>query len=490
MAGSETGSKKEIKGKREEKEKPKSKPISEKRRLQNRQSQKTFREKHRRQKQLLKRVEGSRNLRPLAVSPISPSSWSYSSSSMQSSEVADTAITPLSTTYGENSGMFISPGNLYHKANHSLDGLCYLSPYEEQPMHVSPHYLTPRPSLPNIPSPDCWNLSSWADPAKPGELSEHQNVPILEHHQNGESREILSQLLMQVDDKLDQDVVEQIIRRQLNVYDVLTAGLSLLPPETPVGESRDQSRSPWGDETGNCSLQQSHLRRRNVPSCPTETHLCFPPAQLAGMQNRLSLICMSFCEASKINATMLNTARAYMGPGWNAIEPFSASTPGSQPTGGILSPFFEPGISREAAEKMCSVGFANMKPFLRPVPAQLLNSHYSYIDTIPFPSFRERAISMICTNPPMIDEKELFHDLLHDGLVCWALDPAKPSSFETGSAPWDLRSWEARPWFLNKWWILVGGTQSEIYRQTVWWREMRGETTVDLLPGVDTDLLH
>lgn len=133
-------------------------------------------EKHRRQKQLLKRVEGSRNLRPLAVSPISPSSWSYSSSSMQSSEVADTAITPLSTTYGENSGMFISPGNLYHKANHSLDGLCYLSPYEEQPMHVSPHYLTPRPSLPNIPSPDCWNLSSWADPAKPGELSEHQST--------------------------------------------------------------------------------------------------------------------------------------------------------------------------------------------------------------------------------------------------------------------------------------------------------------------------
>lgn len=462
-------------------------------------------EKHRRQKQLLKRVGGSRNLRPLAVSPISPSSWSHSSSSIQSSEAADAAITPLSTGHGENSGMFIPSGSLYHKTNHSLDDLCYLSPYEDQHMHVSPHYLTPRPSLPNITSPEYWNLSPWTDHAKADGSStlpqcvlkivrmyltcRLPDVPILEDHQYGDSGDILSRLLMQVDNKLDQHVIEQIIQRKLNVCDVLRAGLNALPPVTPIESSRGQGPSPWVDGT-DCSLQQSHLGRRNDPSCPVGSQFCFPTAQVAGFQNSLSLICTSFYEASKVNAAMLSAARASMDSAWDAIEPFSTSTPESRSNGGIMSPFFQPGISKEIAEKMCSMDFANVKPFLRPVPSQLLKSHYSYIDTIPFPSFRERAIGMICTNPPMIDEKELFQDLLHDGLVCWASDPTKASCFETSGAPWDLRSWEAQPWFLKKWWILVGGTQSEIYRQTVWWREMRGETTLDLFPSIDMDSLH
>ncbi|GAD97471.1 conserved hypothetical protein [Paecilomyces variotii No. 5] len=482
----ETGPKNEGKGKRQENGKPKSKPISEKRRLQNRQSQKTFREKHRRQKQLLKRVGGSRNLRPLAASPISPSSWSHSSSSIQSSEATDAAITPLSTAHGENSGMFIPSENLYHKPNHSFDDLCYLSPYEDQYMHVSPQYLTPRPSLPNIMSPEYWNLSPWADHAK----ADRSNVPIVENDQYGDCGDSLSRLLMQADDKLDQYVVEQILQRKLNVYDVLNAVLNSLSQLAPTGGSRDQDLSPWCDGTGDCSLQQSRLQRRNVPSCPTETQFCFPTAQVAGFQNRLSLICMSFYEASKINATMLNMAGASMDSRGDAVGPLSASTPESRSNGGMMSPFFQPGISKETAEEICSVNFANVKPFLRPVPSQIMKSHYSYMDTIPFPSFRERAIGMICTNPPMIDEEELFQDLLHDGLICWASDPTKASCFETSSAPWDLRSWEAQPWFLKKWWILVGGTQSEIYRQTVWWREMRGETILDLFPSIDMDSLH
>lgn len=90
----------------------------------------------------------------------------------------------------------------------------------------------------------------------------------------------------------------------------------------------------------------------------------------------------------------------------------------------------------------------------------------------------------------MVDEGELFHDLLNNRLICWTLDQKGSNAAAVVSAPWDSRSWEAQPWFLRKWWILVGGTEGEMYQQTIWWREMRGESTADLLPNAEPVGLH
>jgi hypothetical protein len=70
----------------------------------------------------------------------------------------------------------------------------------------------------------------------------------------------------------------------------------------------------------------------------------------------------------------------------------------------------------------------------------------------------------------VFDEQELTRDLDNDGIVCWGAD----SGVGTG-VPWDHRSWECKPWFLRKWWMLTGGVEGEMGKQSRWWAEMRGE---------------
>jgi len=101
--------------------------------------------------------------------------------------------------------------------------------------------------------------------------------------------------------------------------------------------------------------------------------------------------------------------------------------------------------------------------------------HHPYIDVLPFPTFRERLIKLACAGEPMIDEDELCKDLENDGLICWGSSLGGGSAAMGSGAPWDLRSWEAQDWFMKKWWILIGGAEGEIYKQTQWWCEMRGE---------------
>lgn len=101
--------------------------------------------------------------------------------------------------------------------------------------------------------------------------------------------------------------------------------------------------------------------------------------------------------------------------------------------------------------------------------------HHPYIDVLPFPTFRERLITLACAKEPTIDEDELCKDLENDGLICWGSSLGGGSTAVGSGAPWDIRSWEAQGWFMKKWWILIGGAEGEIYKQTQWWCEMRGE---------------
>ena len=152
-----------------------------------------------------------------------------------------------------------------------------------------------------------------------------------------------------------------------------------------------------------------------------------------------------------------------------------------------LSPFFCP--SAESADDMvdaiCTVQriFKTLKPDLRPNSEQITIEHHPYIDILPFPTLRRNLI----THLEEIDEDEFFQDMI-TGLVCWggAGIGRKDREESTGNAstgtPWDVRSWEARVWFLQKYWTLLGGEDGELVRQSEWWRSVRGEDTVEVWP--------
>ncbi|KAJ9142147.1 hypothetical protein NKR23_g7461 [Pleurostoma richardsiae] len=116
---------------------------------------------------------------------------------------------------------------------------------------------------------------------------------------------------------------------------------------------------------------------------------------------------------------------------------------------------------------------------LQPVDDQLIIEHHPYLDIIPFPSFRSRALQALACEPPLFDEEEMCHDMRRDALIVWGSQGQKdssPSKVDMGAAmPWDKRSWEPQVWFLKKYWFLVGGVDDEMWRAARWWHDMRNE---------------
>ncbi|KAL5000345.1 hypothetical protein BDV10DRAFT_183413 [Aspergillus recurvatus] len=124
---------------------------------------------------------------------------------------------------------------------------------------------------------------------------------------------------------------------------------------------------------------------------------------------------------------------------------------------------------------------AKLKHDLRPTKEQITINHHPIIDVYPFPTLRNNLVT--CQGD--YDEDEFFHDSLA-GLICWGSAGvgqrdrnASAGKASTGT-PWDLRSWEAQEWFLRKYWSLMGGEDGELVRQTEWWRSIRGEDALDV----------
>jgi hypothetical protein len=112
---------------------------------------------------------------------------------------------------------------------------------------------------------------------------------------------------------------------------------------------------------------------------------------------------------------------------------------------------------------------------LKPTLPQLLYPHPAFMDLIPIPVFRARAITLAATQPQFFDVWELKKDIIvEDGLVFWSSMSSGVSSGGQGQ-PWDMRSWEAAPWFLRKWRTLVDGEEGEVWKQSLWWQRARGE---------------
>lgn len=139
------------------------------------------------------------------------------------------------------------------------------------------------------------------------------------------------------------------------------------------------------------------------------------------------------------------------------------------------SPFFSGALTAGNRETAAFTKFEALKPDLRPTESQIKNSHHPYIDLLPCPMFRQRFVHLATMDPPMFDEDEFCQDLENDGLICWGSYVGERNEVTGSGAPWDIRSWEAQPWFLKKWWFLVGGEEGELFQQTRWWHEIRGD---------------
>lgn len=147
-----------------------------------------------------------------------------------------------------------------------------------------------------------------------------------------------------------------------------------------------------------------------------------------------------------------------------------------------ISPFFR--FSADSIDdtiKTAMIGnvkgiFKTLKPDLRPSSQQITVKHHPYIDILPFPTLRDNLIS----HQDEFDEDEFCHDTL-SGLVCWGgagvgrRDQQESIGYASTGTPWDVRSWEAKGWFLKKYWDFIGGEESELARQSEWWRSIRGD---------------
>ena len=116
---------------------------------------------------------------------------------------------------------------------------------------------------------------------------------------------------------------------------------------------------------------------------------------------------------------------------------------------------------------------AHLKPDMRPTLTQQDIPHHPCYDLLPWPVFRSKLIMACSLDPPLIDEDDLCLDIMNDGIRCWGSAMTMHGRGE--GAPWDSRSWEAMPWFLEKWEVLTGGKDGEMWRNSEWWRFMRHE---------------
>jgi Domain of unknown function (DUF3425) len=89
---------------------------------------------------------------------------------------------------------------------------------------------------------------------------------------------------------------------------------------------------------------------------------------------------------------------------------------------------------------------------LQPILPQILFPHHPYLDLLPFPELRERAITLAALFNPM----ELKRDIFREGLACYRVP--RDRKLLVSVQPWDRRSWEVKPWFWKKWRLLMDTT--------------------------------
>lgn len=141
-----------------------------------------------------------------------------------------------------------------------------------------------------------------------------------------------------------------------------------------------------------------------------------------------------------------------------------------------VSPFNKEWVESKGSIQLSEVKskFSATPKDLQPVDIQITDKHHMYLDTIPFPLFRETALKALACDPPLFDEDELCYDICNrEGLVVWGSQGNDQGM--DACRPWDMRSWEPKPWFLRKYHFLAGGWEDEMWKAARWWHTMRSE---------------
>ncbi|EED21488.1 conserved hypothetical protein [Talaromyces stipitatus ATCC 10500] len=149
------------------------------------------------------------------------------------------------------------------------------------------------------------------------------------------------------------------------------------------------------------------------------------------------------------------------------------------------SPFYQPLLSPtdDPNTILATITSPTTPAHLKPTLPQILYPHPAFMDIIPIPAFRAHAITLLATQPHMIDIHELKKDVAVENGICYwsSLGSNRGKSLAAGDAqgqPWDMRSWEVAPWFMCKWRALFGGEEGETWKQSQWWQRARGEVVV------------
>lgn len=117
------------------------------------------------------------------------------------------------------------------------------------------------------------------------------------------------------------------------------------------------------------------------------------------------------------------------------------------------SPFYSPDTTITADPQALLA--ASRRPWLptllHPTLAQILIPHHPYLDLLPFPALRSRAITFQATTPQLFSPLDFKLDILKGGVFYHR------SAHQHGcQQPWDIRSWKVEAWFLTKWRLLAG----------------------------------
>jgi len=239
--------------------------------------------------------------------------------------------------------------------------------------------------------------------------------------------------LLKADDAPDlDDLVEYALTNKPDLSTILVAGLRSLKVEQETSMALEQTRKPTAWATG---AWQSVTMHTPAPIYPLPD-----PSRDGIFLSRQSPVEVVFYNAAKIGLTIEQLMTA------------DAQSPWYCPTGMTATAL---------------IALQRVPPDLYPTPAQLRIPHHPFVDTLPFPWLRERAVTLSCMDPPAFNRTDLKRDILRGGLTCW-----RTRGREEG-LPWDRRNWEAEPWFLEKWaWLIE--EQGKVAHQSRWWRAMRG----------------
>jgi hypothetical protein len=241
--------------------------------------------------------------------------------------------------------------------------------------------------------------------------------------------------LLKGDEAPDLDeLVEFALEEKPDLTKILIAGLRLLKIEKETTMTLEKKRRPVAWATGNWSTLTSN-------SPPSAIYPLPDPSMDGVFLSRQSQIEVVFYNCMKIGLSIEELMKPTCQSPW-----YSSTSP-------IPS---------------CALTLDRVPPDLFPTPAQIRYPHHPFIDTIPFPWFRERAITLGSMDPPAYNRSELKKDILSGGLIVWR------SRGKEEGLPWDRRNWEVQPWFWGKWsWLIE--EQGRVEQQSKWWRSMRGQ---------------